>query len=92
MCGIVGFAGRERAVPYLTDCLGRLEYRGYDSAGISVVGNNGIGILKEKGKVEVLKKRYEERYPIYNSTCDIKIDGNGTPNEVADIIYGEYQK
>ena len=42
--------------------------------------------------IDALKKRYEERYPIYKSTCDIKIDGNGTPNEVADIIYGEYQK
>ena len=42
--------------------------------------------------INALKKRYEERYPIYLSTCDIKVDGNGTPNEVADIIYGEYQK
>ena len=39
-----------------------------------------------------LKKRYDERYPIYLSTCDIKIDANGTSSEVADIIYGEYKK
>lgn len=42
--------------------------------------------------IDALKKRYDERYPLYVSTCDFKIDGNGTPNEVADIIYGEYQK
>lgn len=42
--------------------------------------------------IDALKKRYDERYPIYVSTCDFKIDGNGTPNQVADIIYGEYQK
>ena len=44
MCGIVGFAGKERAVPYLISCLERLEYRGYDSAGIA---------LSEKGKIDV---------------------------------------
>ncbi len=42
--------------------------------------------------IDALKKRYDERYPIYLSTCDIKIDANGTPSEVADIIYGEYKK
>ena len=42
--------------------------------------------------ISSLEKRYNERYPIYQSTCDYRIDGNGTPNEVADLIYGEYQK
>ena len=42
--------------------------------------------------IDALKKRYDERYPIYNSTCDIRVDGNGTPNQVAEIIYGEYTK
>lgn len=42
--------------------------------------------------ISALKKRYDERYPIYLSTCDVKVDGNGAPKEVADIIYGEYQK
>ncbi len=42
--------------------------------------------------INALKKRYEERYPIYISTCDVKIDGNGTPSEVAEIIYGDYTK
>ena len=38
MCGIVGFVGREEAAPILLDGLSRLEYRGYDSAGIAVYG------------------------------------------------------
>ena len=42
--------------------------------------------------IDALKKRYDERYPIYTSTCDVKIDANATPSEVANIIYGEYKK
>lgn len=54
MCGIVGFAGKERAVPYLLNCLTRLEYRGYDSAGIALSGQRGIEVTKRKGKLSVL--------------------------------------
>ncbi len=54
MCGIVGFTGKERAVPYLTDCLGRLEYRGYDSAGIALSGEREIEVTKRKGSLSVL--------------------------------------
>lgn len=54
MCGIVGFAGKERAVPYLLDCLGRLEYRGYDSAGIALSQERKIEVIKSKGKLSVL--------------------------------------
>ena len=41
---------------------------------------------------EALKKRYEERYPIYISTCDVKIDGNGTVSQVGDTVFGEWNK
>lgn len=41
MCGIIGFAGKAEAVPVLLDGLERLEYRGYDSAGIAVVSEDG---------------------------------------------------
>ncbi len=54
MCGIVGFAGRERAVPYLIDCLGKLEYRGYDSAGVALSEEKGIEVTKRKGSISVL--------------------------------------
>ena len=55
MCGIVGYAGREQAAPILLDGLERLEYRGYDSAGIAVLSESaGLQIKKAKGRLKVL--------------------------------------
>ena len=55
MCGIVGFTGDHQAAPVLLDGLSKLEYRGYDSAGIAVRdGERDTEIIKEKGKLEVL--------------------------------------
>ena len=54
MCGIVGYAGRRSAQPILLDCLKRLEYRGYDSAGLAIVGD-GLQIFKSKGEIAVLE-------------------------------------
>jgi len=56
MCGIVGYIGRKDAYKILINGLKRLEYRGYDSAGISLLGNSGkLSILKKKGKVADLE-------------------------------------
>ena len=56
MCGIVGFTGNSQAAPILLDGLSKLEYRGYDSAGIAVRdGENKTEIIKEKGKLKVLQ-------------------------------------
>ena len=55
MCGIVGFVGKQQAAPILLDGLSRLEYRGYDSAGVAVVSpKNEIQIKKSKGRLQVL--------------------------------------
>ena len=55
MCGIIGFAGREEAAPILLDGLARMEYRGYDSAGIAVRSDKwGLQAKKAKGRLEVL--------------------------------------
>lgn len=55
MCGIVGFTGTKQAAPILLDGLSKLEYRGYDSAGIAVRdGDNDTEIIKEKGKLKVI--------------------------------------
>ena len=60
MCGIVGYVGAWNAAPVLLSGLSRLEYRGYDSAGIAVSdlrdGENRIEILKAKGRLQALKE------------------------------------
>ena len=55
MCGIVGFIGREQAAPILLEGLSRLEYRGYDSAGLAVYDREkGLQVVKAKGRLQVL--------------------------------------
>ncbi len=56
MCGIVGYIGEEQAAPILLDGLSRLEYRGYDSAGIAVYDGSEIRIAKAKGRLKVLEE------------------------------------
>ena len=51
MCGIVGYVGRQQAAPILLDGLRRLEYRGYDSAGLSIVTPGRFQVRKRKGKI-----------------------------------------
>lgn len=54
MCGIVGYIGKKEAKPILINGLLRLEYRGYDSAGIATIENNGLKVIKNKGRVNDL--------------------------------------
>lgn len=54
MCGIVGYIGGKAAAPLLLDGLKKLEYRGYDSAGIAVVNNGSIHAAKERGRLSAL--------------------------------------
>lgn len=56
MCGIVGYIGKKQSIDTLLEGLSKLEYRGYDSAGIAYLSNNEIKIIKESGKLENLKK------------------------------------
>ena len=55
MCGIVGYVGEEQAAPILLDGLSKLEYRGYDSAGIAVYDGSDINVVKAKGRLSVLR-------------------------------------
>ena len=54
MCGIIGYTGQDPAVPILLDGLKKLEYRGYDSAGIAVQTKDGLHMIKASGKVDHL--------------------------------------
>lgn len=55
MCGIVGYIGKEQAAPILLDGLEKLEYRGYDSAGLAIYDGNDIEIVKAKGRLQALR-------------------------------------
>ena len=54
MCGIVGYIGKQQAAPILLDGLSKLEYRGYDSAGVCIYSSDGLKIAKTKGRLQVL--------------------------------------
>jgi glucosamine--fructose-6-phosphate aminotransferase (isomerizing) len=63
MCGIVSYVGGQPALPILIEGLRRLEYRGYDSAGIAVV-DGGVSVVKAKGKLAELEKKLRARAPL----------------------------
>ncbi len=56
MCGIIGYIGKNNAIPIVMDGIKRLEYRGYDSAGIAYLTNNKIEIKRRQGKIDELRK------------------------------------
>ena len=62
MCGIVGYVGRQKAATLLIEGLKRLEYRGYDSAGLAVLQNGGIELAKKTGRVESLVKEAKKHH------------------------------
>ena len=56
MCGIVGYVGDEECAGLLVAGLRKLEYRGYDSAGVAVLGDKGLSVVRAKGKLANLEK------------------------------------
>jgi glucosamine--fructose-6-phosphate aminotransferase (isomerizing) len=62
MCGIVGYVGAQQATPVLLEGLTRLEHRGYDSAGLAVLGSSGIKVAKRAGRVRDLAEGLPKRF------------------------------
>ena len=62
MCGIVGYIGTQQAAPLVLEGLTRLEHRGYDSAGVAVVGGSGVRVAKQAGRVRDLSEGLPKRF------------------------------
>ncbi|MBP2646332.1 MAG: Glucosamine--fructose-6-phosphate aminotransferase (isomerizing) [Firmicutes bacterium] len=60
MCGIVGYIGPKQAAAFLIEGLKKLEYRGYDSAGIAVYDGNQINVEKSVGRLSALEKKVQQ--------------------------------
>jgi glutamine---fructose-6-phosphate transaminase (isomerizing) len=83
MCGIVGYIGPQNAYPILINGLHRLEYRGYDSAGIALFQNNGIEVLKKKGKVSELERYCATKNTFANiGIAHTRWATHGEPNDI----------
>ncbi len=85
MCGIVGYTGNKQAAPVLLDGLKKLEYRGYDSAGIAVLGPTGkTTVVKAKGRLKRLTEKTDDGKTVFG-TCGIghtRWATHGEPSEV----------
>jgi glutamine---fructose-6-phosphate transaminase (isomerizing) len=84
MCGIVAYVGQQEALPIILKGLRRLEYRGYDSAGVALIDQKGLSVYKKKGKVAELEKYLGENGQL-NSKIGIghtRWATHGEPNDV----------
>lgn len=82
MCGIVGYIGKNKALPIVLSGLKFLEYRGYDSAGVAYVKNNEIVIKKEVGRIKNLEDNLNIEEETYLSIGHTRWATHGEPNKV----------
>ncbi len=81
MCGIVGYIGKNNGVPIIIECLKNLEYRGYDSAGIAVINEKKLKIIKKQGKVADLEKTILEEGRSFIGIGHTRWATHGVPSE-----------
>ena len=84
MCGIVGYVGKRNAQDVLLDGLEKLEYRGYDSAGVALALDGGIRVVKSKGRLAELRKKLKEQ-ALAESGCGIGHTRWATHGEPSDV-------
>jgi glucosamine--fructose-6-phosphate aminotransferase (isomerizing) len=82
MCGIVGYVGKQDATPILIAGLHRLEYRGYDSAGVAVIGRSGLKVHKAAGKIRQLEDTLPKRLKGTVGIGHTRWATHGEPNDV----------
>jgi glutamine---fructose-6-phosphate transaminase (isomerizing) len=82
MCGIVGYIGRREAMPVLLEGLHRLEYRGYDSAGIAVVYRGKLQVTKTAGRVQDLRDHVNDKIRSSVGVGHTRWATHGEPNEI----------
>jgi glucosamine--fructose-6-phosphate aminotransferase (isomerizing) len=83
MCGIVGYTGRRQAATVVLEGLKRLEYRGYDSAGLAVIADGRLEVHKTPGKIAALEKELGSRLPAGTTgIAHTRWATHGAPNEV----------
>lgn len=98
MCGIVGYVGSNKAVPYLIEGLSKLEYRGYDSAGIAVNVNEQLQIFKTKGRLKNLEQIIDleidsvvgighTRWATHGAPSDVNAHPHANQNDTIAVIH-----
>ncbi len=83
MCGIVGYVGRRQCLPILIEGLKRLEYRGYDSAGVAIQNDHSIRVIKAAGKIRQLEARLLREHPAGTvGVAHTRWATHGEPNDI----------
>ncbi len=82
MCGIIGYVGTKQALPILLEGLKRLEYRGYDSAGVALVGDDAIRITKSAGRISVLEQILKHDDQAVTGIAHTRWATHGAPNDI----------
>ena len=81
MCGIVGYIGKKHALPILIDGLKKLEYRGYDSAGVAYFDHESVNVVKSVGRIDVLETKLDMNSSTTTGIGHTRWATHGEPSE-----------